>query len=210
MKLNRLLKAWGVRTAATKKFLAVSCLAIATSAGLFGAGPGDQINVMTVNGAKGWTSVVPMKMNGDYLTDLLWYNVHTGQYAYSVATSNPGEQRVVTQGIGGAGWTSVVPMNINGDQLTDLLWYNAHTGQFAYSVATGEGVQQVVTQSIGGRLDIHCADEPRQRCFPADGSALVQRNDRRGVYIPVRDPQRQKFAARVSDIARLGDIPSCR
>ena len=35
--------------------------------------------------AKGWTAVVPMKLNGDNLTDLLSYNKTTGRAVYSVA-----------------------------------------------------------------------------------------------------------------------------
>ena len=34
-------------------------------------------------GSKGWTSIVPMNLNGDALTDLLSYNKTTGRTVYS-------------------------------------------------------------------------------------------------------------------------------
>ena len=36
--------------------------------------------------AKGWTAIVPLKLNGDNLTDMLSYNANTGRAIYSVAT----------------------------------------------------------------------------------------------------------------------------
>ena len=142
-----------VRNPAAKRSLAVLCFAVATSVRLFGANVGDQVNVRVVNAAKGWTSIVPMNINNDRLTDLLSYNATTGMAEYSVATGVPGEQQLVKRVSAGTGWTSIVPMNINGDILTDLLWYNATSGAAAYSVATGvPGEQRVVKQGGGGAV----------------------------------------------------------
>ena len=43
--------------------------------------------------SKGWTSIVPMNINNDGLTDLLSYNATTGLAVYSVATNVPGDQK---------------------------------------------------------------------------------------------------------------------
>jgi hypothetical protein len=49
------------------------------------AAAGDQIIVKDLVAAKGWTAVVPLKLNGDGLTDMLSYNKDTGRAIYSVA-----------------------------------------------------------------------------------------------------------------------------
>ena len=49
------------------------------------AGLGGQQIVRDLIASKGWTSVVPMRLNGDSLTDLLSYNKRTGRAVYSVA-----------------------------------------------------------------------------------------------------------------------------
>ena len=92
--------------------------------------------------APGWTSVVPMTLNGDDRTDLVSYNAVTGQADYSLAVTAPScpagvscGQQVASTVAASPGWTSVVPMDLNGDGLTDLLSYNAATGLSYYSVA---------------------------------------------------------------------------
>jgi uncharacterized protein YycO len=108
--------------------------------------PGQQQIVAEVDAAKGWTSIVPMNINDDGLTDLLSYNAINGRAVYSVATFVPGQQ-IVAELDAAQGWTSIIPMNINGDGLTDLLSYNANTGKAVYSVATGvPGQQQIVAE----------------------------------------------------------------
>ena len=98
--------------------------------------PGEQEIVKQVNAAPGWTSIVPMNMNNDGLTDLLSYNATTGLAVYSIGTSTPGEQKIVKQVNAAPRWTSIVPMNMNNDGLTDLLSYNATTGLAVYSIGT--------------------------------------------------------------------------
>ncbi|HEY0513718.1 MAG TPA: hypothetical protein VGH73_17550 [Thermoanaerobaculia bacterium] len=49
------------------------------------AQPGDQIIVKDLVAAKGWTAIVPLKLNGDSLTDMLSYNATTGRAIYSEA-----------------------------------------------------------------------------------------------------------------------------
>ena len=109
--------------------------------------PGDQKIVKQVNAATGWTSIVPMDIDGNGLTDLVSYNATTGLAAYSVATGVPGEQRVVKQVNAAKGWTSIVPMLLDANASTDLLSYNATTGLAVYSTAGGApGEQEVVRQ----------------------------------------------------------------
>ena len=100
------------------------------------AQPGEQRIVKQVNASKQWTSIVPMKLNSDSLTDLLSYNSTTGLAIYSLGTSAPGEQKIVKQVDAAKGWTSIIPMNLNNDGLTDLLSYNSTTGLAIYSVGT--------------------------------------------------------------------------
>jgi hypothetical protein len=47
--------------------------------------PGAQQIVLDVTAAKGWTSVVPMNINGNVLTDLLSYNRTTGRVVFSAS-----------------------------------------------------------------------------------------------------------------------------
>jgi hypothetical protein len=122
---------------ALKGFSKVTFLAaiIASTFGVAQAEPGEQSIVREVAAAQGWTSVVPMELNGDGLTDLLSYNATTGRAIYSIGTSVPGEQEIVKDVAAAKGWTLVVPIELNGDGLTDLLSYNRTTGQAIYSVA---------------------------------------------------------------------------
>src|ERR1700692_4907600 len=92
-----------------KTFLAVTYFIIAASIAPLWAALGDQTIVQNIFGQNGWTSIVPMNINGDGLTDLLFYNSTTGQAVYSIATGVPGEQRVVKDFYAAKGWTSVVP-----------------------------------------------------------------------------------------------------
>lgn len=96
---------------------------------------GQQV-VRSTTAATGWTSIVPMTLNSDSLTDLLSYNSATGFAMYSVADSiNPQQQNVVSSVSATPGWTSIVPIVLNADGRTDLLSYNAATGSSVYSVA---------------------------------------------------------------------------
>ena len=98
--------------------------------------------------APGWTSIVPMRMNDDSLTDLLSYNAATGLAIYSIGD---GVSQTIVRSVNAApGWTSIVPFDLNGDGLTDLLSYNAATGQAIFSIATGVGEQQVVGPPVQG------------------------------------------------------------
>src|SRR5689334_16121713 len=114
---------------------AIICMGTAAHA----AQPGTQITVRDFIGPKGWTSIVPMDLNGDKLTDLLFYNKKTGRAEYSIATNAPGRQVIVKSLVAPTGWTALIPMNLNGDSLspllnlTDLLSYNATTGRTVLS-----------------------------------------------------------------------------
>jgi hypothetical protein len=88
----------------------LSALLLTSSSAAFTTAPGEQEIVKQVNAARGWTSIVPMDLNDDGLTDYLSYNATTGLAIYSVGTSAPGEQKIVKQVNAATGWTSVVPM----------------------------------------------------------------------------------------------------
>lgn len=109
---------------------------------------GDQIIVRDLIASKGWTSVVPMNLNGDRLTDLLSYNATTGRAVYSVGANPPGSQVIVRDLIASKGWTSVVPVHLNGDFLTDLISYNAKTGRAVYSVGANPPGSQVIVRDL--------------------------------------------------------------
>ena len=120
---------------------AATGLAVYTIGAWHGASYGQDV-VAVRDAAPGWTSIVPMRMNSDSLTDLLSYNAATGLAVYSIGD---GVSQTIVRTVNAApGWTSIVPFDLNGDGLTDLLSYNAATGLAFYSVATGVGIQQVV------------------------------------------------------------------
>jgi hypothetical protein len=79
---------------ALKGFSKVTFLAaiIASTFGVAQAEPGEQSIVREVAAAQGWTSVVPMELNGDGLTDLLSYNATTGR-RYILSVPTPQENR---------------------------------------------------------------------------------------------------------------------
>jgi hypothetical protein len=120
---------------------AATGLAVYTK-GAFHLGVYAQDVVAVRDAAPGWTSIVPMRLDGDSVTDLLSYNAATGLAVYS--TGDGISQRVARTVQAAPGWTTIVPFDLNGDPLTDLLSYNAATGLAFYSVATGLGLQQVV------------------------------------------------------------------
>ncbi|MFL6446481.1 MAG: hypothetical protein ACJ746_02120 [Bryobacteraceae bacterium] len=99
---------------------------------------GDQQVVRDVTAATGWTSIVPMNLDGFPPTDLLSYNAVTGRAAFSVGVGVAGDQQVVRDVTAATDWTSIVPMNTNESliTLTGLLSYNSATGRAAFSVAT--------------------------------------------------------------------------
>jgi hypothetical protein len=114
----------------------------AFSVGAAGPPYSQQLVVPAATGGVGWSVIVPMNINGDALTDLLWYNPTTGMTAYSVGTGSGAQyaQSIVATVNSAPGWTVIVPMNLNGDGYTDLLWYNTATGLAVYSVAVPGGV----------------------------------------------------------------------
>jgi hypothetical protein len=112
------------------------------------AEPGDQKIIRDVVAAKGWTSIVPMNINDDGLTDFLSYNAETGQAVFSVGIGNAGDQKVVRDVAAAKGWTSIVPMNIDSTGLNDLLSYNAATGHAVFSVGIGKAGDQKVVRDV--------------------------------------------------------------
>jgi hypothetical protein len=122
-------------------------LAVYTVGRYHGSTYGQDV-VAVRDAALGWTSIVPMRMNDDSLTDLLSYNAATGLAIYSIGD---GVSQTIVRTVNAApGWTSIVPFDLNGDGLTDLLSYNAATGQAIFSIATGVGEQQVVGPPVQG------------------------------------------------------------
>ena len=132
--------------ARTARFLlAASVASVITATISLHAALGDQSVVRDVVAAQGWTSIVPMNIDGHGPTDLVSYNAATGRAAFSIGTGKAGDQQVVRDVMAATGWTSIVPMDIDGNGLTDLLSYNAVTGRAAFSIGTGTtGDQQIV------------------------------------------------------------------
>lgn len=92
--------------------------------------------------APGFTSIVPMHMNGDPITDVLSYNASTGLAVYSVGDGRGQNEARAQTAL--AGFTSIVAFDLNEDALSDLLSYNSKTGAAFFSIATGVGIQRVV------------------------------------------------------------------
>jgi hypothetical protein len=108
----------------------------------------------------GWTTIVPLDLNGDGLTDLLSYSATTGLATYSIGKSSPSSstdvdypQQVVKSVNAGVGWTSIVPLKTASNQgYSDLLFYNAASGLTVYTVGTyspATGVYDQVTVNAG-------------------------------------------------------------
>jgi hypothetical protein len=128
--------------------LATAAICLGTTAA-HAARPGDQIIVKDLIAAKGWTSIVPMDLNGDDLTDMLSYNAVTGRAIYSVGANPPGTQTIVRDTAVAKGWTAVVPMVLSGSgPQRGLLSYNAKTGRAVYSAATSEPGTQTITKDV--------------------------------------------------------------
>jgi lysophospholipase L1-like esterase len=89
---------------------------------------GQQL-VGSANVGPGFTTIVPLNLNGDGRTDLLWYNTATGQTIYSIAATPgcaPGiycGQTPVDIQASTPGWNLIVPLRLDGNVLTDLLFY---------------------------------------------------------------------------------------
>ena len=98
--------------------------------------------------AKGWTSIVPLNLNGDNLTDMLSYNAKTGRAIYSVGAQPAGTQVIVKDMVAAKGWTSIVPLKLNGNSLSDMLSYNANTGRAIYSVGAQPAGMQVIVKDL--------------------------------------------------------------
>ena len=123
----------------------VSAVAFASAIAPAYAALGDQKIVKDYTAANGWTSIVPMNVDNNGLTDLLSYNATTGRAIVSIGIGDSGGQKIVKDYTAAKGWTSIVPMNVDGNGLTDLLSYNATTGRAIVSIGIGgSGDQKIV------------------------------------------------------------------
>jgi hypothetical protein len=107
---------------------------------------GDQKIVKDYVAAGGWTSIVPMNVDGNALTDYLSYNAMTGRAIVSVGVGETGEQKIVKDYVAATGWTALVPMDVDGQGPDDLLSYNASNGRAIVSVATSEAGEQKIVK----------------------------------------------------------------
>ena len=104
-----------------------------------------QTVVKDFGAAKGWTSIVPIDLNRDGVTDFLSYNATTGRAIFSITSATQlGEQTTIKDFDAAKEWTSIVPTNLNDDGVTDLLSYNATTGRAIFSTTSPLGEQTIV------------------------------------------------------------------
>jgi hypothetical protein len=136
-----------------------------TGRGVYSIGTGPDAEIQRVMSdvtdpaARGWTHILPLNVNNDRLTDLVWYNDRNGHVVYTIATGPIGagpqaNQKIVfdTATPEAIGWTSIVLMKLNDDDLTDMLSYNSRTGRAVFSIGTGvpESPQEIVKDTNVG------------------------------------------------------------
>ena len=126
--------------------IAVSVITVAAAIGPVYAALGDQKIVKDYVAATGWTSIVPMNVDGKAPTDYLSYNATTGRAIVSVGIGEAGEQTIVKDYVAAKGWTSLVPMDVDGKDPDDLLSYNATTGRAIVSVGIGDAGEQTIVK----------------------------------------------------------------
>ena len=83
----------------------------------------------TVPPSSGWTPLGVGDFNGDGRTDLLWYNVYTGEVAVWLLDGGGLLQSAPYGTVQlNSGWTPLGAGGFNGDGRNDVFWYNVNTG----------------------------------------------------------------------------------
>lgn len=76
--------------------------------------------------AGGWEVVMTGDMNGDHLSDTVWYDPHTAQVVIRLMA---GDQLIaqgpILPGPVGAGWVALNVADADGDGLGDIIWVDA-------------------------------------------------------------------------------------
>lgn len=95
-----------------------------------------------------WTQIVPINLNNDAVTDLLFYSPSEGTGQFYTVSSNGNIKLVKTHTNWRSTWTQIIPVNINNDVVTDLLFYSPSegTGEF-YTVSSNGGIKLVKTHT---------------------------------------------------------------
>jgi N,N-dimethylformamidase beta subunit-like, C-terminal len=94
---------------------------------------------LDITGSAGWTTIVPVNMNGDSTTDYLFYNAVSGRLLIAIGAPGGGISSYPMDSTHSVGWTTIVPANINGDSVTDYLLYNAVSGRLVMGIGTQSG-----------------------------------------------------------------------
>jgi hypothetical protein len=128
---------------------------------------GTQKVVASGVGGVGWTHIVPVKINGDEISDLYFYNASSGAW---VSTTGTAAGTLVTADFNlnnpdGAGWTHIVPVNNNSDKITDFYFYRASSGAWISTTGTASGtqvaLQNLTTSQIAAENGLPLANRPR-------------------------------------------------
>jgi subtilisin family serine protease len=100
--------------------------------------PSGEINL--VKSHKNWHSrlsnIIPVNLNNDGITDLLFYSPSTNTGVFWKVSFNGDISLVNGYTNWRSTWTNIIPVNLNNDGITDLLFYSrsGHIGQF-YTVS---------------------------------------------------------------------------
>jgi hypothetical protein len=105
--------------------------------------------VYTLPGLSSWKIGVVVDVNGDSVSDLVWYEPSTGNTALWIMNSSLGYQGVSSMNVGAnSGWEIIGAGNFDGDgKRDDILWFNTSSGAVAVWLMEGGAIQQ--TKFVG-------------------------------------------------------------
>ena len=95
-----------------------------------------------------WSDIIPINLNNDDITDLLFYSPSEGTGEFYTVTSSGTLNLVATHTDWRSSWSKIIPINLNNDGITDLLFYSPteHTGEF-YTVTSSGQMQLIKTDT---------------------------------------------------------------
>jgi hypothetical protein len=87
-----------------------------------------------------WTQIVPINLNNDAVTDLLFYSPSEGTGQFYTVSSNGGIKLVKTHTNWRSTWTQIIPVQLDNILNTDLFFYSPseHYGEFYTVTNSGD------------------------------------------------------------------------
>ncbi len=86
-----------------------------------------------------WTQIIPVNLNNDAVTDLLFYSPSEGTGQFYTVTPNGNIKLIKTYTDWRSTWSQIIPVNINNDRVTDLLFYSPSEGTGEFDTVSSNG-----------------------------------------------------------------------